>query len=86
MGIVWIWKVGKRRWLGQFHEPIKDKELGGHLSGRVVKRVPDSMEEFGKFFNSDHLPENQSGFIELIVRNVAWPGDQLSLDSLQGIS
>jgi hypothetical protein len=45
--------------LGNFHQPIEDKELGGHLGGRVVERISDSVEEFGEFLNSDHFPENQ---------------------------
>lgn len=43
------------------------------------------MEEFGELFYPDHLPKNQPGFIELVLCDVILPGDQLSLNSLQGI-
>ena len=55
------------------------------MGGRVVERVSDSVEEFGEFLNSDHLPENKPGLVELIVSNIIWPGDKLGLNPLEWI-
>ncbi len=79
--LIWVRKV-RQSGLGKFHKPIKDKKLGGHLGGRIVKRVPDSMKELGEFFDTDHFPKNKSGLIELVVRNIVFSRDQLSLYSL----
>ncbi len=81
MWLVWVGEI-RHTGLGKLHKPVKYKELGGHLSSRVVKRVPDAMEELGEFFDSDHFPENEPGFIELIVSDIVFSSDQLGLDSL----
>ena len=52
------------------------------MSSRVVERVPDAMEELGEFLYSDHFPENEPGFIELIVSDIVFSSDQLGLNSL----
>lgn len=74
MRLVWVRKV-RQSGLGKFHKPIKDKKLGGHLGRRIVKRVPDSVEEFGEFFDTDHFPKNKPGLIELAVGNIVFSRD-----------
>ena len=82
--ISWVYEISLLRF-SEFHEPVKYKELGGHLSGRVVEGVSDSMEEFGKLFDSDHLSENEPELIELIVGDIILSCDQLGLYSLQWV-
>lgn len=70
----------------QFHQPIKNKKFCCHLSYRVVNRVSDSMQKLRKFLDSYHLSQNKSWLIKLIFHDIILPGNQLSLNPLEGIS
>lgn len=67
------------------HEVVEDKELEGHQGHRVVKRIPQPVEELGKSFHLEHLSQYQPHLLQLAASVVGLPLDQLHLQSLQRV-